>query len=127
LKTIIAQSDIVSLAELLQGVSATGSETEQALVQGAVNVLTMHRAKGLSARTVIVMAAEDEYIPGKQAGSAEDDERRLLYVSLTRAKERLIITFANNRTGQQQHSGRTSGETVRTLTRYLRDAPLVAR
>ena len=81
----------------------------------------------LSARTVIVMAAEDEYILGKQAGTAEDDERRLLYVSLSRAKERLIITFATNRKHQQRHTGRTSGETVRNLTRYLRDGPIPPR
>jgi DNA helicase-2/ATP-dependent DNA helicase PcrA len=124
LKTIIVESDAVTLAELLQAVSASGSETEQALVQGAANVLTMHRAKGLSARTVIVMAAEDEYIPGKQAGAAEDDERRLLYVSLSRAKQRLIVTFATHRRHQQRHTGRTSGETVRNLTRYLRDGPI---
>jgi DNA helicase-2/ATP-dependent DNA helicase PcrA len=127
LQTILVESDALTLAELLQAVSATGSETEQALVQGAVNVLTMHRAKGLSARTVIVMAAEDEYIPGKQAGITEDDERRLLYVSLTRARQRLIITFVNKRTGQQRHTGRTSGEAIRTLTRYLQDAPLAPR
>ena len=94
------------------------------MTEGAVNVLTMHRAKGLSARAVIVMAAEDEYIPGRQEGIAEDDERRLLYVSLTRARERLIVTFANDRRGFQRHTGRTSGQTARTLTRYLRDGPL---
>lgn len=127
LKTIIVESDVLTLPELLQAVSASGSETEQALVQGAVNVLTMHRAKGLSARTVIVMAAEDEYIPGKQAGTAEDDERRLLYVSLSRAKQRLIVTFATHRKHQQRHTGRTSGETVRNLTRYLRDGPIPPR
>ena len=127
LNRIIVESDALTLPELLQAVSASGSETEQAMVQGAVNVLTMHRAKGLSARTVIAMAAEDEYIPGKQAGTAEDDERRLLYVSLSRAKERLIITFATNRKHQQRHTGRTSGETVRNLTRYLRDGPIPPR
>jgi DNA helicase-2/ATP-dependent DNA helicase PcrA len=73
------------------------------------------------------MTAEDEYIPGKQSGTGEDDERRLLYVSLTRARQRLLITYANHRTGQQRHTGRTSGETVRTLTPYLRDGPLKPR
>lgn len=127
LKRVITEADVLTLNELLQALSAVGSETEQAMVLGAVNVLTMHRAKGLSAKTVVVMTAEDEYIPGKQAGTAEDDERRLLYVSLTRARQRLLITYANNRTGQQRHTGRTSGETVRTLTRYLRDGPLKPR
>jgi superfamily I DNA/RNA helicase len=84
-------------------------------------------AKGLTARTVIIMATEDEYIPGRQAGTAgEDDKRRLLYLSLTRARQGLVITFANRRTGQQKRTGRTSGQTARNLTRYLQHAPLHA-
>jgi len=126
-EAVIVESDAATLADLLQALSAAGSQTEQAIVPGAVNVLTMHRAKGLSARTVIIMAAEDEYIPGRAAGTpAEDDERRLLYVSLTRARERLVVTVADKRTGRQRRTGRTSGEAVRHLTRYLQDAPLNA-
>lgn len=56
----------------------------------------------------------------------EGDERRLLYVSLTRARERLFVTYAQRRTGQQQHTGRDSGKQKRTLTRYLRNAPIHA-
>ena len=85
----------------------------------------MHKAKGLSARAVIVMACEDEYLPGRQQSvDQEADERRLLYVSLTRAKQRLYLTYAQRRFGQQQHTGRDSGKQKRTLTRYLRNAPL---
>ncbi len=124
-KTVITESDATTAAGLLQALSAADSETEQAIVPGAVNVLTMHRAKGLTARTVIVVAAEDEYIPGRQEGTpAEGDERRLLYVSLSRARERLVITYTDKRTGQQRHTGRTSGEKTRNLTRYLQDAPV---
>lgn len=124
LRKVIEESDAASLAELLQIVSSSKSETErQPLQPGAVNLLTMHRAKGLSAKTVILMAAEDEYIPGKSLGVQEGDARRLLYVSLTRAKERLIVTFVNQRTGQQERMGRATGRN-RTLTRYLRVAPL---
>ncbi len=124
LKKIAEASDATTVADLLQAISASESAPEQELMQGAVNVLTMHRAKGLSAKTVIVIAAEDEYIPGRQKGADEDDERRLLYVSLTRARERLVVTFANDRLSQQRHTGRTSGETKRTLTRYLSDGPI---
>jgi DNA helicase-2/ATP-dependent DNA helicase PcrA len=124
-QTVITEADATTLAELLQALSAAGSETEQAIVPGAVNILTMHRAKGLTARTVIVVGAEDEYIPGRQEGTpGEDDERRLLYVSLSRARERLVITYTDKRTGQQRHTGRTSGARVRNLTRYLQDAPI---
>lgn len=60
----------------------------------------MHRAQGLSARVVIIMACEDEYLSGRQqAKEQEGDERRLLYVSLTRAREELLVTYAERRTG----------------------------
>ena len=99
--------------------------SEQERADGAVNLLTMHKAKGLSARAVIIMACEDEYLPGRQQGvGKEGDERRLLYVSLTRARERLFMTYAQKRTGPQQHTGRDSGKQKRKLTRYLRNSPL---
>ena len=73
------------------------------------------------------MACEDEYLPGRQQSVDEEgDERRLLYVSLMRARERLFITYAHCRIGQQQHTGRDSGKQKRTLTRYLRNAPIHA-
>ena len=86
--------------------------------------MTMHKAKGLTASAVIIVAAEDEYIPGRQLGEKEGDERRLLYVSLSRARHFLAVTYCERRTGQQRHTGRTSGQSRRTLTRFLRDAPV---
>lgn len=88
-------------------------------------MLTMHKAKGLSAKAVIIMSCEDEYLPGRQQSVTEEaDERRLLYVSLTRARQQLLVTYANRRSGQQRHTGRDSGKERRTLTRYLRNAPI---
>lgn len=84
----------------------------------------MHKAKGLTASAVIIVAAEDEYIPGKQSGDQIGDERRLLYVSLSRARHLLVITYCVRRLGQQMRTGRTSGDPRRTLTRFLRDAPI---
>ena len=55
-------------------------------------IMTMHQAKGLSADAVFVVAAEDEYIPGRAAGDALGDEGRLLYVSATRARHYLYFT-----------------------------------
>jgi DNA helicase-2/ATP-dependent DNA helicase PcrA len=108
----------------MAAMSAEGGAPEQEIKKGAVNVLTMHRAKGLSARTVIVMAAEDEYLPGRQQGVGQEDERRLLYVSLTRARSRLLITYSTSRTGQQRFTGRSGGKPGRILSRYLADAPV---
>jgi DNA helicase-2/ATP-dependent DNA helicase PcrA len=86
--------------------------------------MTMHKAKGLTASAVILIAAEDEYIPGGQTGEKEGDERRLLYVSLSRARHFLAVTYCEYRTGYQMYTGRTSGSSRRTLTRFLRDAPI---
>jgi DNA helicase-2/ATP-dependent DNA helicase PcrA len=116
-----------SFKGLLSSLAMSGLTPEQELAKGAVNMLTMHKAKGLSARAVIIMACEDEYLPGRQEAVGEEgDERRLLYVSLTRARERVFVTYAQRRRRQQQHTGRDSGKQKRTLTRYLRNAPIHA-
>ena len=85
----------------------------------------MHKAKGLTADTVIIVAAEDEHIPGRQTQEPQlGDERRLLFVSLTRAKHHLFITYCTKRLGQQRMLGRNTGRRDRTLTQFLRDTPL---
>lgn len=116
-------------AETLYGflptIEAASETIEQDLDPDTVNMLTMHKAKGLSASAVIVMAAEDETIPGRQEDEPGlGDERRLLFVSLTRAKHKLFVTYCNERVGQQAMLGRISGRQRRTLTRFLRHAPI---
>jgi len=86
--------------------------------------MTMDQAKGLTANAVIVAAAEGEYIPGRATGKAVDDERRLLYVSLTRARHFLFATYSNSRNAPQKYTGRTSGQTARHLTRFLSGGPI---
>ena len=109
---------------MLRALSSSLEDAEQELDSESVNIMTMHKAKGLTASAVIVIAAEDEHIPGRQIGEKEGDERRLLYVSLSRAQHFLAVTYCERRTGQQRHTGRTSGQLRRTLTRFLRDAPV---
>ncbi len=115
-----------SLSDLVRAIEVSREDTEQEIDKGKVNILTMHKAKGLTADAVIIAAAEDEYLPGRaQSDDAIGDERRLLYVSLTRAKHHLFITYCGQRTEQQCHTGRTSGQTRRLLTRFLQDSPLM--
>ena len=123
LKEILAQ-EIDGIPELLKAIS-TGSDTiEQETKENAVNILTMHQAKGLTFDVCFIVGAEDEFIPGRNTGDREGDERRLLYVSMTRARHNLYITFCNKRTGPQRHSGSNSGTEKRTLTRFLRDTKI---
>jgi len=112
-----------SLEEFLRALNVSVGEAEQEKEKGKVAIMTMHQAKGLSADAVILAAAEDEYIPGRATGEAIDDERRLLFVSLTRARKYLYVTFCQRRTGQQRHSGRTSGKLQRTFTSFLSGGP----
>jgi hypothetical protein len=73
-------------------------------VSGHVSISTMHLAKGLEFRTVVVMACDDEVIPLQERIEAVTDaadleevyntERHLLYVACTRARDRLLVTSA---------------------------------
>ncbi len=69
-----------------------------------VRIMTMQSAKGLTVRATIVAAAEDNIIPRSDCDVRE--ERRLLYVGLTRARECLFCTWAQNRIGPTARAGR---------------------
>ena len=124
LQEIIEILGAENLKQFLSSFSTSMGDKEQEIEIDKVNIMTMHKAKGLTADVVFIVAAEDEYIPGRQTGEKVDDERRLLYVSLTRAKHLLFITYCHRRTGQQRHTGRVSGQLRRDLTRFLRDSPI---
>jgi len=116
---------ITGLGSLLASIGTSLGSREQAESVGLINIMTMHQAKGLTAKAVFIAAAEDEYIPGRyEGGRGEDDERRLLYVSLTRPREYLFITHSRRRTGQQQRTGRAVGSQRRRLTRFLSAGPI---
>jgi DNA helicase-2/ATP-dependent DNA helicase PcrA len=98
LRSTFAPTD---LADLLSQI-ALRREEEEAIAQNTVNIMSMHKAKGLDACVVIVVAAEEELIPGR---NNRNEERRLLYVSLTRARHALFVTHTKRRYGQQAKSG----------------------
>ena len=91
----------------LQAVEAAGLQAavldeKVRTTKGAVSVSTMHLAKGLEFRAVVVMACDDEVIPSQaRIETIVDDadledvyttERHLLYVACTRARDHLLIT-----------------------------------
>ena len=66
-----------------------------------VNLLTFHRAKGLEWDAVLLPQLEEGTLPIRQAESNEEiaEERRLLYVGLTRARRHLFLSWAERRVG----------------------------
>ena len=72
-----------------------------------VALATFHRAKGLEWPTVFVVGASEGFVPHAAATSAAalDEERRLLYVALTRAERRLIVTWAERRDADEPSLG----------------------
>jgi DNA helicase II / ATP-dependent DNA helicase PcrA len=84
---------------------------------GGVNLLTYHRAKGLEFDAVLLPAVEEGLLPIRQASTPPEvaEERRLLYVGLTRARVHLWLSWAARRAGA---SGR---EQSRKPSRFLDD------
>ena len=64
-----------------------------------VSIMTMHRAKGLEYDIVFIPDANAEIVPHKRAVKEADkeEERRLFYVAMTRARKRLYISFVRQR------------------------------
>lgn len=85
-----------------------------------VSLMTVHSAKGLEFRSVFITGMEEEIFPYSRVSHEEpeeiDEERRLAYVAITRARERLYIIHAGSRTlfGKTRYS---------SPSRFLRDLP----
>jgi DNA helicase-2/ATP-dependent DNA helicase PcrA len=113
------------VAELLAAMTNL-SDSLPTHVPDHVTLTTMHGAKGLSADIVFALQIEDEMIPGDAVGAELEEARRLLYVSLTRARKKLVIGACRRRTGPQRFAGSKELEN-RTLSRFVRDYGLVAQ
>lgn len=73
-----------------------------------IHVLTMHAAKGLEFPVVFLPCLNEGVIPVRSAQSKEgiEEERRLLYVAMTRAREELILTYSKGYPGQDRRPSR---------------------
>ncbi|MFR2127542.1 MAG: 3'-5' exonuclease, partial [Dorea sp.] len=77
-----------------------------------VNLMTMHAAKGLEFDTVFVIEADEGSSPYKKAVTDEEieEERRLFYVAMTRAKRKLIISYVKEKNGKDMTPSRFVSE-----------------
>ncbi len=87
------------------------SEEDRELPQGEVALMTVHGAKGLEFNYVFLAGAEENVFPSyrslEMGAQAEEEERRLFYVAMTRAMKKLYICFAQGRMlfGQLKFNG----------------------
>ena len=73
------------------------ADSEKGEEGSKVQLLTLHASKGLEFPVVIINGLEEDILPHKMLGSDIDEERRLFYVGVTRAKERLVLTRSMTR------------------------------
>ena len=109
-----------AVLRLLEEVALLAAEDELGDGDDRVRLMTLHAAKGLEFPAVFVAGLEEGLLPHAKSlagGRAElEEERRLAYVGMTRAKERLYLTWAVTRTlfGEEQ---------VNMPSRFLRELP----
>ncbi|GAB5471546.1 MAG: UvrD-helicase domain-containing protein [Rhodospirillales bacterium] len=117
---VVALAEFDSLAGFLEHVSLVMERTGDEALE-MVTLMTLHAAKGLEFDTIFLPGWEDGLFPNQRALDENglkglEEERRLAYVGLTRARKRILLSFAANR--------RLHGSWTATLpSRFLDELP----
>ena len=108
----------ITLGDYLENVSLlANADTDEGDDSNRVSLMTVHSAKGLEFRHVLITGLEDNLFPSmNMVGSLSDleEERRLFYVALTRAKKDLVLTHATSR----MRNGKTENN---PLSRFVKE------
>ncbi len=93
------QAEEPTLSGFLQEISLYSDQDALGEEQSNVTLMTIHNAKGLEFRAVFVVGVEEEIFPSARSIEEQgvEEERRLFYVGLTRAEEKLTLTHASSR------------------------------
>ena len=116
---LIQEDDTVTLPDFLEQVALVSDLDSYDTETDRVSLMTMHSAKGLEFDTVFLVGAEDNIFPSYRAlGDLPEmeEERRLAYVAITRAKRMLYVTHTAYRM--------LYGQTMRNkLSTFIREIP----
>ena len=108
-----------TLAEFLEGITLSSDIDGMEDEEDSVTLMTLHSAKGLEFPVVFLVGMEEGIFPGYKSIGEEselEEERRLFYVGITRAKQYLYLTCAKHRT----IFGSTS---YNQISRFIREIP----
>ena len=89
-----------SLTSFLTHATLESGEHQAGDSEDALHLMTVHAAKGLEFHTVFITGLEEGLFPHQNSDNVDgglDEERRLMYVAITRARRRLYMTFAQSR------------------------------
>ncbi|MBI6543685.1 DNA helicase II [Proteus vulgaris] len=92
--------DLMPLQAFLSHVALESGESQADAYQDAVQLMTLHSAKGLEFSQVFIVGVEEGMFPSQMSldeGGRLEEERRLAYVGVTRAMKKLTLTYAENR------------------------------
>ncbi len=109
-----------SLGRYVGQIDPLGTDLRTSSDEG-VRLMTMARSKGLTVRASIVVGLEENLMPWPNADRSE--ERRLLYVAMTRAKEYLYCTWTQYRQGVSAYAGH-QGSGRRSLCPFLEETDM---
>lgn len=109
LLSVAAEYQDAGLAGFLEEVALVSDLDNTDFGNDAVILMTLHAAKGLEFPVVFITGLEETVLPHSRAlydPSEMEEERRLMYVGMTRAKQELCLTYATERTlyGGRQHN-----------------------
>ena len=100
-KTVEDATGTASIEDLLESVSLMADTADYKAPTDSVTLMTLHSAKGLEFPVIFIVGMEEGIIPHKNSflePNGIEEERRLMYVGITRAKERLYLFNAKRRT-----------------------------
>lgn len=111
----------LGIEKLLEDASLVSDQENNETKANAVKLMTVHASKGLEFKYVFITGLEDGLFPNKRDGEVKskeenEEERRLFYVALTRAKEKVFLSYANYRTIFGSRS-------INTPSEYIYDLP----
>ncbi|MBE5742044.1 MAG: hypothetical protein E7360_01845 [Clostridiales bacterium] len=95
-----SQSPILTLRDFLNDVALSGSQMDIVIKKyKKIPLITVHQSKGCEFETVILVGAGENEIPsyGARQSGSEEEEKRIFYVALSRAKKKFIMTYPSKK------------------------------